>query len=27
VLENVSHWIPAQAPDALAEAIIERVVG
>lgn len=27
VLENVSHWIPTQAPDALAEAIIERVVG
>jgi pimeloyl-ACP methyl ester carboxylesterase len=27
VLENVSHWIPAQAPAALAEAIIERVVG
>lgn len=25
VLENVSHWIPTHAPDALAEAILERV--
>lgn len=27
VLEGVTHWIPTQAPDALAEAILERVVG
>jgi pimeloyl-ACP methyl ester carboxylesterase len=27
VLEGVSHWIPTQAPDALAEAILERVSG
>lgn len=27
VLEGVSHWIPTQAPDALAEVIIERVSG
>lgn len=25
VLERVSHWIPDQAPDALADAILERV--
>lgn len=27
VLDGVSHWIPTQAPEALAEAILERVVG
>ena len=27
VLENVSHWVPTEAPEALAEAILERVVG
>lgn len=27
ILEGVSHWIPGQAPDALAEAILERVRG
>lgn len=27
VLEDVSHWIPTEAPDALAEAILERVGG
>jgi pimeloyl-ACP methyl ester carboxylesterase len=27
VLAGVSHWIPTQAPDALAEAILERVTG
>lgn len=27
VLEGVSHWIPTQAPDALADAILERVSG
>lgn len=27
VLEGVSHWIPTQAPDALANAILERVRG
>lgn len=26
-LAGVSHWIPTQAPDALAEAILERVLG
>ena len=25
VLEGVSHWIPTQAPDALAAAIVERI--
>ncbi len=25
VLEGVSHWIPTQAPDACAAAILERV--
>jgi hypothetical protein len=25
VLPGVSHWIPTQAPDELAEAILERV--
>jgi pimeloyl-ACP methyl ester carboxylesterase len=25
VLEGVTHWIPTQAPDALAEAIIKRI--
>jgi pimeloyl-ACP methyl ester carboxylesterase len=25
VLEGVSHWIPTQAPDALAEAILSRI--
>ncbi|MBC9734419.1 alpha/beta fold hydrolase [Nocardioides marmotae] len=27
VLEGVSHWIPTHAPEALAEAILERVAG
>jgi pimeloyl-ACP methyl ester carboxylesterase len=27
VLDGVSHWIPTQAPEALAEAILERVAG
>lgn len=27
VLEGVSHWIPTQAPDALAAAILARVTG
>ena len=27
VLEGVTHWIPTQAPDALAEAIVARVAG
>lgn len=27
VLQGVSHWIPGQAPDALADAILERVRG
>ena len=27
VLQGVSHWIPTQAPEAAAEAIIERVLG
>ena len=26
-LEGVSHWIPTQAADALAQAILERVAG
>lgn len=26
VLEGVSHWIPTKAPDALSEAILERVM-
>jgi pimeloyl-ACP methyl ester carboxylesterase len=25
VLEGVTHWIPTQAPEALAEAILRRV--
>jgi pimeloyl-ACP methyl ester carboxylesterase len=25
VLRGVSHWIPAQAPEALAEAIVKRI--
>ncbi len=25
VLPGVSHWIPTQAPDELAEAVLERV--
>ena len=25
VLEGVSHWIPTQAPEALADAILDRV--
>lgn len=27
VLEGISHWVPGQAPDALADAILERVRG
>ncbi|PWN01262.1 alpha/beta hydrolase [Nocardioides silvaticus] len=27
VLDGVSHWIPTEAPEALAEAILERVAG
>lgn len=27
VLDDVSHWIPTQAPDALADAILARVAG
>ena len=27
VLQGVTHWIPTQAPDAAAEAILERVLG
>jgi pimeloyl-ACP methyl ester carboxylesterase len=27
VLDGVSHWIPTEAPDALAESILERVRG
>ncbi|WP_435744408.1 alpha/beta fold hydrolase [Nocardioides sp. SYSU DS0663] len=27
VLQGVSHWIPTQAPEALAEAVLERVAG
>lgn len=27
VLDGVSHWIPTHAPEALAEAILERVAG
>ncbi len=27
VLEGVSHWIPTHAPEALAEAVLERVAG
>lgn len=27
VLDEVSHWIPTEAPDALADAILERVGG
>lgn len=27
VLEGVSHWIPTEAPDALADAILARVTG
>lgn len=26
-LSGVSHWIPTQAPDALAESILDRVIG
>jgi pimeloyl-ACP methyl ester carboxylesterase len=25
VLAGVSHWIPTQAPDLLAEAVLERI--
>lgn len=27
VLEGLSHWIPTQAPEVLAETILERIVG
>jgi pimeloyl-ACP methyl ester carboxylesterase len=27
VLEGLSHWIPTEAPDVLAETILERIVG
>jgi pimeloyl-ACP methyl ester carboxylesterase len=27
VLQGVTHWIPTQAPEAAAEAILERVLG
>lgn len=27
VLEGVSHWVPTQAPEALAEAVIKRIEG
>lgn len=27
VLRGVSHWVPEQAPDALAEAILGRIIG
>ena len=27
VLDDVSHWIPTQAPDVLADAILDRVAG
>ena len=25
VLEGVSHWIPTQAPDAVADAVLSRI--
>jgi pimeloyl-ACP methyl ester carboxylesterase len=25
VLEGVTHWVPTQAPEALAEAIVKRI--
>ena len=27
VLDGVSHWVPTEAPEALAETILERLVG